>query len=183
MDIRKQRSMTFIWQSFFQLMIEGNFFSQITINQICEKAMVHRSTFYKHFEDKYALLEFGLSQLFADYLQLPATQKAQEPFTWANSFFDHSDAQRLLEAQKKDDIFFDLLKTYSITMMKMDAITALKEQSESAIPLDLLAEFHVSTIFTLSSWQAKHPEVSNQEMDAYFRQLAIETITSTHLDA
>lgn len=30
-------------------------FSSITINHICEKAMIHRSTFYRHYEDKFEL--------------------------------------------------------------------------------------------------------------------------------
>ena len=36
-------------------------YSTITINQICDRAMVHRTTFYKHFEDKDALLTFDLN--------------------------------------------------------------------------------------------------------------------------
>lgn len=31
---------------------------KITINQICNQAKVHRSTFYRHFEDKFDLLRF-----------------------------------------------------------------------------------------------------------------------------
>nr|MCX3324190.1 TetR/AcrR family transcriptional regulator [Bacillus paranthracis] len=30
-------------------------FSSITINNICEKAMIHRSTFYRYYDDKYEL--------------------------------------------------------------------------------------------------------------------------------
>src|SRR5260221_7231882 len=41
------------------LMVEGDFES-ITVNDICERAMVHRTTFYKHYEDKYGLLYHGI---------------------------------------------------------------------------------------------------------------------------
>ena len=33
-------------------------FEQLTINEISEHALVHRTTFYKHFEDKYHLFEY-----------------------------------------------------------------------------------------------------------------------------
>ncbi|MBP1044497.1 TetR family transcriptional regulator [Vagococcus sp. BWB3-3] len=172
MDIRTQRSQSFLWQAFFDLMIDGNPFSRITVNQICDKAMVHRSTFYKHFEDKYALLDFGLSELFADYHAIPEIKKVVAPFYWADTFFENSTAQQLLETQKKDEVFFDLLKNYSISMMKQDVLKAYEQIDSKDIPLELLAEFHVSTIFTLSHWQAKSSQtISVQEMDRYFKQL------------
>ncbi len=60
MDLRKRRSMQWLWKAFFDLMTEEKMrFSKITVDQICEKAMVHRSTFYKHFDDKFRLLEYG----------------------------------------------------------------------------------------------------------------------------
>src|SRR5438874_12253704 len=41
---------------------------EITVSDICERAMVHRTTFYKHSEDKYALLEQGIRQMYDDLL-------------------------------------------------------------------------------------------------------------------
>lgn len=36
-------------------------FEQLTIDQICEEAMLHRSSFYRYFHDKYDLLEQTIS--------------------------------------------------------------------------------------------------------------------------
>lgn len=180
MDIRKQRSKTFIWQAFFELMTNGQSFSPITVNQICEKALVHRSTFYKHFEDKYDLLDFGLAILFADYHALSETKKATEPFTLATQFFENSAAQLLLEAQKNDEVFSDLLKNYAITMMKTDVLTALNKTHTGTIPLDLLAEFHISSVFTLSNWQIKNKlDISAEQMDDYFKQLVLKPLADS----
>ena len=33
-------------------------FSQITVQQITEQAMINRATFYAHFEDKYRLFDY-----------------------------------------------------------------------------------------------------------------------------
>lgn len=43
--------------------LEHTAFEKITVNQICEEALVGRSTFYVHFEDKYDLLRFSLLAL------------------------------------------------------------------------------------------------------------------------
>jgi AcrR family transcriptional regulator len=37
---------------------------QITVTDICERAMVHCTTFYKYCEDKYVLLEQGMRQMY-----------------------------------------------------------------------------------------------------------------------
>ncbi|MDR0916972.1 MAG: TetR/AcrR family transcriptional regulator [Oscillospiraceae bacterium] len=41
-------------------------FSKISVYDICAEAMVSRSAFYTHFSDKYALLEYWLSELRRD---------------------------------------------------------------------------------------------------------------------
>jgi AcrR family transcriptional regulator len=42
----------------FMEMLETQSFKKITVNDICQRAMVSRATFYFHFEDKYSLLRY-----------------------------------------------------------------------------------------------------------------------------
>lgn len=44
------------------VLLESKSFKKITVNDICEGALVSRSTFYLHFEDKYHLLRYCLEQ-------------------------------------------------------------------------------------------------------------------------
>ncbi|MFC7558721.1 TetR/AcrR family transcriptional regulator [Paenibacillus farraposensis] len=56
-DLRVKRTHKLLWSALGELLLDPKKeFSSITINEICEKAMVHRTTFYKHFVDKYDLL-------------------------------------------------------------------------------------------------------------------------------
>src|SRR5690606_25400747 len=77
LDLRVRRTYKFLWEALMTLMTEREFES-ITVTDICERAMVHRTTFYKHYEDKYGLLYHGmhdeLTSLFAS-LNLPAEVK------------------------------------------------------------------------------------------------------------
>jgi len=43
-------------------LLEKKSFQKITVNDICQDAMVSRSTFYMHFEDKYQLMLFCLQK-------------------------------------------------------------------------------------------------------------------------
>lgn len=53
-NFTRLRTQIIIMDAFIDLLKEKTF-SSITINHICEKAMIHRSTFYRHYEDKYEL--------------------------------------------------------------------------------------------------------------------------------
>ena len=59
LDLRVRRTYKFLWDALKSLMAERDFES-ITVTDICERAMVHRTTFYKHYEDKYGLLFHGI---------------------------------------------------------------------------------------------------------------------------
>ena len=62
-DLRVRRTRKLLWEALMAELSERPF-EQITVREICERAMVHRTTFYKHYEDKYALLEQGMRQMY-----------------------------------------------------------------------------------------------------------------------
>ena len=55
MDLRVVKTKKNLYESLLFLMGERSF-EEIKVSEICEKAIINRSTFYAHFEDKYALL-------------------------------------------------------------------------------------------------------------------------------
>jgi len=61
-DLRIRRTYKLLLEALASL-IEEQPIEKITVTDICEKAMVHRTTFYKHFEDKYHLLRYGIEEL------------------------------------------------------------------------------------------------------------------------
>ena len=44
-------------------LLEEKTFDNIKVIEICDKAMVHKTTFYNHFEDKYELLNYSLLKI------------------------------------------------------------------------------------------------------------------------
>lgn len=57
-----------------QALLEKKSFQKITVNDICQNAIVSRSTFYLHFEDKYQLLLFCM-QIEREQLEESMRQK------------------------------------------------------------------------------------------------------------
>lgn len=56
-DLRIRRTYKYLMDALFELLKEKNF-DDITVGELCEKAMIRRATFYKHFAGKYEFLTF-----------------------------------------------------------------------------------------------------------------------------
>ena len=63
LDPRVKRTRALILQAFGELLAEQNFES-ISVQDVTDKAEINRATFYAHFEDKYKLLDYWISQMF-----------------------------------------------------------------------------------------------------------------------
>ena len=61
-DLRVVRTRKLLCEALFDL-LENQPFEKITVMDICDRAMVHRATFYNHFEDKEHLLEYAIDEI------------------------------------------------------------------------------------------------------------------------
>ena len=68
LDPRVKRTRNLILKSFGELLAEKNF-ENISVQDVTDKAEINRATFYKHFVDKYALLDFSINQMFMQEIQ------------------------------------------------------------------------------------------------------------------
>lgn len=97
-DLRVRRTHKLLYNALLELM-ENQPFENITVKQICDLAMVHRTTFYTHFNDKYDLLSHALRQMAEEELNFSTTA--------------HSPAENLREiftvASKNKNLFTQLL--------------------------------------------------------------------------
>lgn len=62
LDLRVQKTYHALTSTFLQMLSEMPF-EQITINELCDRAMVRRATFYKHFTGKYDFFLFFAQQI------------------------------------------------------------------------------------------------------------------------
>jgi len=77
-DLRVQRTRKLIQQALFDLTLEKGFAS-ITVRDIADRAQVNRSTFYRHFLDKYDLLNQYMDELQAHVAEVAAASMKGSP--------------------------------------------------------------------------------------------------------
>src|SRR5260370_42311746 len=92
-DLRVRRTHKLLWEALMAELSERAF-EEITVKDICERAMIHRTTFYKHYEDKYALLEQGMRQMYdalvAEEVHVPPSAfSVEHPPPYFIRLFEH----------------------------------------------------------------------------------------------
>ena len=61
-DLRIQKTYLAL-QNAFEALLEEKRFEELTVNELCDKAMIRRTTFYKHFADKYEFFAFYIREM------------------------------------------------------------------------------------------------------------------------
>lgn len=81
-------------------LLESKPFPKITVNELCAKSMIVRSTFYLHFQDKYELLSYCLNKISKELDELMETHAPKDFFVVL-----------LSKCQEKEKVFYNLFET------------------------------------------------------------------------
>lgn len=173
LDLRVRRTHKLLWESLYELMTKSKQkYSSITINQICDRAMVHRTTFYKHFEDKDALLTFGFEKYQEEAIKIPLLDRLSKPFQVIEQYIQHEEIGKIVESQMDDEQFISFMNYQNHEIKKQENQGLNQLCKNHTIPNELIIEFHSGVIITLTAWWFKNGKsVSAEEMDRYFNQM------------
>src|SRR5215472_15310464 len=138
---------------------------EITVSDICERAMVHRTTFYKHYEDKYALLEQGVRRMYDDLLgeevhMPPSEYSVEHPPPYFIRLFEHAAQHqrfyKLLVCGEGIGRFQKLVKEY-IAEVVADKVPKLPPANQHfTVPIDMHAHFVSGATLSLLAWWLEH---------------------------
>jgi AcrR family transcriptional regulator len=88
-DLRVVRTRKMLRDAMITLAIQKGF-ANVTVNDIVELAMVNRATFYRHYQDKYDLVESYLDELYTELNAMPTQWPApNEPNPRLVKLFEH----------------------------------------------------------------------------------------------
>ena len=151
-DIRITKTHMALTKTLTEL-LEKKSFQKITVNDICQGAMVSRSTFYKHFEDKYKLMLFCLQ---AERQRLDGAVQSISLREYIHmsltSVFERRKVFRNLLKAEIDMELFSMFQNFYYDCFS-DVLTATEQQGiKRAGSIPLLASFYSSGLTGMVIW-------------------------------
>ena len=176
-DLRAKRTKIYLASTLLKMMQKESI-KKISVADICEKAMVHRTTFYKHFEDKYHLFAYGFElvkrSLFKEVEKHISSQKLSllvkeindlsisylcENQKMINDILVHNDDEAFYTIIRKG--FEDALRDFMLEIKN-------KQEIEYDIPVEIGTTFIVGGFSNIALWYMKNLTVYTvDEMKAF----------------
>ena len=125
--------------------------------------MVHRTIFYKHFEDKDALLAFGFEKYQEEASTIPLLDQLSKPFQVMEQFLHHKEISEIFESQMDDEQFSNFVHSHTREMKKQENQELNRICKSHTLPDELIIEFYSGVITTLSAWWFQKRKVFQQK--------------------
>jgi len=177
-DLRVRRTHKLLWEALMTLMTEQEF-ETISVKEICDRAMVHRTTFYKHYEDKYELLTRGMLQTH-EMLLAEFERVGKDSSSYARFFAHvatHERFYRVMLCSKGIGSFQTQLQNHFADSITIEMQRLEKGGQAFSVPPSLLAQFYAGALLSSLTWWFSHDLSSSPEqMGNYVKSLLGETI-------
>ncbi len=146
-------------------------FEDITVQSLCDMAMVRRATFYTHFADKFELFGYAIRRAYQDF---PSFQRVQQPIRTLDVYQQMiEDAINFLTAHM--DIFKSLLDSQTMPVVmnivihevEQDILPAVMEDMErnnrQDISPQLTLNYHLYGMFGSFLWWVRNGQPISKE--------------------
>lgn len=159
MDKRKNRTQKLIKETFSDLIIEKRY-SDITIQDILDKAEIGRATFYAHFKSKEEVLNCICTDIFDHITSALLSAERHHDFSHHSDFRHHVNHMLCHFAEDKDvlkgilaseghDVFLEDLKRHLFIFIEDEL---MPECTGEVIPLPLLKNHLVTSLMEAVLW-------------------------------
>ena len=175
-DRRAQRTRQTLSQALIALIPEKRY-EAITVQAICDRANVGRSTFYTHYQDKDDLLASNFQQMMESLGSQVEWRDSQFRFSIAPLFQHVQEHHHLYKALAWGGGFDVLLRAGQQqwrAQIEKHLATSLPPGRLPAIPLDVITIYLAGTLQTMLLWwlERKMP-YAPERMDEMFQQLVM----------
>lgn len=152
-DLRVIKTKIVLYNALIDLMKDRTF-EEIKVSDICNKALVNRSTFYAHFEDKYELLTDYINSLKIELtkeLEKNTNIKSTKEYyiemmkLFLNHIEEKKDSYLAIAINNRNSILTDILYDY----IDHDIVSVLTEYNtlkDTGIPKAIVAKFYLGAV-------------------------------------
>ena len=177
-DLRVIKTKNILYSTLLELMKEKQF-EEIKVSDICSHALINRSTFYSHYNDKYELLEEYINTLKDSLIEELSKNKninntKQYYIELIKHFFNHIDEKRniYISAMINNrnsitmDIIYDVLN-HEVTKRLNDI-----EFKNKTIPVEIISKFYLGAVFNVGiEWLKNENKYSKEDLVNYLDKL------------
>lgn len=158
-DLRTKRTYILLKNALFDLLSKKSF-DEIKVNDICETAMVHRTTFYSHFSDKYDLADYCIKDI-ENELKEKINKKTYSNIQefYSNLITDLLDYignhKELFQNMLKHNYDTDIISIFKNTCTSFIYEMLVKEEKKGIshdIPIECIAKFYSGAVVSSISW-------------------------------
>lgn len=159
LDLRVQKTRTALLRALYELLCEKSF-DKITITELCDRAVIRKATFYKHFGDKNELFSYMIREMQLRAQEEKAVQyDPANPQSYYNSIFRY-----FLEFLEHNEQFIRKIlssnaRSNLIDLMAEQAMLDLKEHfkadtTRAGIQADpeMLAALYTGALIHCGEW-------------------------------
>lgn len=179
-DLRIQKTYRALTVTFFQ-MLEEMRFEDIRVSELCERAMIRKSTFYKHFGDKYELLAFIVRQEQERFnAQLSKTRNSEKRVDYyiqlISTVLDSLGANSTLVQSTIQSNSFPLVLSILSDQIMLDIRERIREDVQSgeklpATPEVMTAFFVGGVMESVRCWLKKGKAIDAPELKAQLMEI------------
>jgi len=173
-DLRIIKTHKALTEAFLQLLGEKRF-EEVTVNELCDRAMVRRATFYKHFADKYEFLAFVIREKQAEFdAQIRQQTEAASPQAFYLAIIQRSvdfmnANEKLVQTVLNSKMLPTVLDILS-RQITLDITQKLKADAQQGLPLpaspQVMAHFFTGALIYTLRWWVTQKSVSEAELMA-----------------
>lgn len=166
-DLRVRRTRKLLREALVDLATEKGFES-VTIQDLTSRAMVNRATFYRHYQDKYALamdyatellaeLDILTHPLMLDHLRAPGAP-AEDLVRLFDHAASHAKFYRIMLGRQADSFFARQLQGYIEQVMRKQLALIEREEHQDSVPIELCVHFLVNNALATLVWWLDHDQ-------------------------
>lgn len=176
-DLRVIKTKKLLYDSLLELMKDKPF-EEIKVSDICDRALINRSTFYAHYSDKYELFSSyieSLKEALSKELEKNTniTNSREYYLEMLSLFFNHVLEQReaylAIGKQNRNSIVMDMIyNAFSEEIAKR--IENEEIISKNKIPGKFVATFYLGAIFSVGmEWVTNKDKYTKEDLLKYLR--------------
>ena len=183
-DLRTQRTYKLLKDSLLQLLSQKSF-DIIRVNDICDLAMVHRTTFYSHFNDKYEFLDYVIKETEKDIVGNISEDQFDTPRSFYTSLIsnvlDYLGSNkpffRSLIQNNYSTGIFTVVHNYTIKQVTLLFEKQIKSGLKFDVPTSVMAEFYSGAVTsTIIWWLQSNSKISENDLKKYMVSLLFDHV-------